>query len=51
VGYVADMGKIRKACKFWLKNLKGRKCLEDLGKDGIILEWMLDSQGGKVWYG
>jgi hypothetical protein len=28
--------------RFWLKNLKGRDCLEDLGVDRkIILEWIL----------
>jgi len=33
---------------FWLKNLKGRDHIEDLGIDGrIILEWDL----GKVWTG
>jgi len=36
--------------KFWLEIFKGREHLEDLGIDGkIILEWILDKFGGKVW--
>jgi hypothetical protein len=36
----------------WLKNLKGRDILDDLGVDGkIILDWILGTHGGKVWIG
>jgi len=38
--------------KFWLENMKGRHNSENLGIDGrIILEWILEKQGGKVWAG
>jgi len=38
--------------KCWSENVKGRECLEDLDVDGrIILEWILEIQGGKVWTG
>jgi hypothetical protein len=31
---------------------KGREHAEDTGVDGkIILEWILEKQGGKVWTG
>jgi hypothetical protein len=33
--------------RFWSENLKGRDCLEDLGIDGKILEWIL----GKIRVG
>jgi hypothetical protein len=37
---------------FWLRKLKGRGHLEDLGVDGkIILEWILGQYGGRVWTG
>jgi hypothetical protein len=37
---------------FWLEDLKGRDHSEDLGVDGmIILEWMLEKRGGKLWIG
>jgi hypothetical protein len=37
---------------FWSQNLKGRYNLEDLGVIGrIILEWILEKQGGSVWDG
>jgi hypothetical protein len=36
----------------WLKNLKRRDHLEDMGVDGrIILEWILGKQGGKLLTG
>jgi hypothetical protein len=36
--------------KFWSENLRGRDYMEDLGTDRkIILEWILEKQGGKVW--
>jgi hypothetical protein len=38
--------------KFWSENLKGRDNSEDKGVDGrIILDWMLQKYGGKVWTG
>jgi len=38
--------------KFWSENLKGRDLSENLGLDWkIILEWILDKEGGKVWAG
>jgi len=37
---------------FWLENLKGRDHSEDLGVDGrVILEWISEKYGGKVWTG
>jgi len=36
---------------FWLENLKGRNHLEDLDKDGKILEWISGKYGGRVWTG
>jgi hypothetical protein len=37
---------------FWLKNLKRRDHLEDLGADEkTILQWMLGKQNGKLWTG
>jgi hypothetical protein len=36
--------------KFWSEKLQGRDHSEDLGTDGrIILEWILEKQGVKVW--
>jgi hypothetical protein len=36
--------------KFWSEILKGRNHSEDLGADvKIILEWILEKYGGKVW--
>jgi hypothetical protein len=36
----------------WLKNLKGRDNMEELGIEGkIILKWTLDQQGMTVWTG
>jgi len=41
VGHVASMEEMRSMI-FWLKNLKGRDHLEDLGIDGnIVWEWVL----------
>jgi hypothetical protein len=38
--------------KLWSENLKGRDHSEDLRVDErIMLEWMLEKQGGKVWTG
>jgi hypothetical protein len=38
--------------KFWQKNLKGKYHSEDLGVDGkIILEQILEKEGGKMWTG
>jgi hypothetical protein len=38
--------------KFWLQNLAGRDHLQDTGMSGrVILEWILEKQGGKVWTG
>jgi hypothetical protein len=35
-----------------LENLKGRDHSEDMGIDGkIILEWILEKCGGKLWLG
>jgi hypothetical protein len=36
----------------WSEHVKEGNKLEDLGVDGkIILEWILEKQGGKVWIG
>jgi len=36
--------------KFWLENLKGRDHSEDICMVGkIILEWILEKLGGKLW--
>jgi hypothetical protein len=36
--------------KYWSESLKGRNYLEDLDVNGrIMLEWILEKQGGKVW--
>jgi len=38
--------------KFWSENLKGRKYPVDLNVgERIIVEWVLEKQGGKVWTG
>jgi hypothetical protein len=38
--------------KFWWENLKGMDHLEYLGVDRrIILQWILEKSGGKVWTG
>jgi hypothetical protein len=35
-----------------LQNLNGKRHLEDAGADRkIILEWILQKQGGKMWTG
>jgi len=37
---------------FCLENLKGRDNFKDLGVDGkIILDWILEKYGGKMWSG
>jgi hypothetical protein len=37
---------------FWLENVKGQVCLEDLCIDEkIILEWILGKYCGRVWTG
>jgi hypothetical protein len=49
-GHVAQLGKM--LTKFWSENLKGRDHSEDIGVGGrIILEGVLEIQGGKVWTG
>jgi hypothetical protein len=46
------MGKMRNAYKVCWGNLKGRDHLEDMGLDEkMILEWILEKQGGKGWTG
>jgi hypothetical protein len=36
----------------WLKNVRGRKHLENLGVDGrVILEWILGKYGENGWTG
>jgi hypothetical protein len=38
--------------KFWLRNLKGRVLMEDVGVDGkMILEWILEKEGGQMCTG
>jgi hypothetical protein len=38
--------------KSWSENLTGRGHKEDLGVDGrIVLKWILEKWGGKVWAG
>jgi hypothetical protein len=37
--------------KFWPENLKGRDCLEELGIDGKITEFVLVQYCGKAWTG
>jgi hypothetical protein len=37
---------------FWFEDLKGEDHSKDVGVDGrIILEWILETQGVKVWAG
>jgi hypothetical protein len=37
---------------FWFKTIKGRDYLEDPGIGWrIMLEWILATQGGKLWTG
>jgi len=46
------MGDIKMHTKFWLENHKRRDQSEDRGIDGkIILESILEKEGGKVWNG
>jgi hypothetical protein len=43
------MGKIRNAYKILVGYLKERGHLKDVGLDGrIILQWILEKQGGKL---
>jgi hypothetical protein len=38
--------------KFWSENLKERDHSEDLGVNSkIIVEWIFQKQGGKMWTG
>jgi hypothetical protein len=38
--------------RYFLESLKKRDYLGDLGiDDRIILEWILEKQGGKIWIG
>jgi hypothetical protein len=46
------MGDIKMHTKFWLENHKRRDQSEDRGIDGkIILESILEKEGGKMWTG
>jgi hypothetical protein len=43
---------MRNVYKILVKSLKGGDCLEELGINGrIILKWILENMGGKVWTG
>jgi hypothetical protein len=47
-GYVVGMRGMH--TKYWSVNVRGRDHSEDLDVDGrIILEWILEKYGGKVW--
>jgi hypothetical protein len=51
-GHVARMGKGGMHTAFWCESQKERGHLEDLDVGGrIILEWILETQGGVVWTG
>jgi hypothetical protein len=50
--HVACMGEARNAYNILVGNLKDRGHLEDLNVDRrIILEWILETQDGKLWTG
>jgi hypothetical protein len=50
-GHVAVWGSVEVRTGFWLKNLRQRDLLEDLGIDGgVILKWIVKlSDGGMNW--
>jgi hypothetical protein len=51
-GQVARMVEVKKHTKFCPENMKGKDHSEDLGVDWkIILEWILEKQGGNLWTG
>jgi hypothetical protein len=41
VVHVAHMGEVRTYIQFCLESLKGRDHVEELGIDGMILNWIL----------
>jgi hypothetical protein len=44
------MTEVKNAYKFWSENLKGRGHSEDVSANGrMILKWILEEQGGKLW--
>jgi hypothetical protein len=52
VGNVACMEEMRNAHNFLSKSQRGADHSEDLGvEERIVLKWMLEKQGGKVWTG
>jgi len=42
MGHIVHMGETTYAHKFWSQKIKERDHLEDLGINGLILEWILE---------
>jgi hypothetical protein len=52
VGHVVRMGEIRNAYRLFGTKSEGKNQVEELYVDGrIILDWILEKYGGKVWAG
>jgi hypothetical protein len=52
VGHTARMGAMRNIYNILIEKQNGRDHSEDLGVDvKIMLEWILEKQGGEVWTG
>jgi hypothetical protein len=51
-GHVAHMGEARKAYNISAGNPEGKRPLEEVGVDvSVIVEWILQKQGGNGWTG